>query len=208
MFSRSTARKYEIERKHEQRAEQNKEAHKPVRELEEARRNEALSTSTLTETNRGFNLMLKMGFEKGKGLGRPANDADSVEPTAKKAHLEPIPIVLKSDRVGLGHSSEQQQRLDEARRLRQQTEQNAQTSYVDKKRSNFLFRKLLHSLHKCQRVCFQLDSSTHVICISVYILIFRIVYSLKFTFITTKRNFLFKLSHILLNFLFIFCLFV
>lgn len=127
--------------------------------------------------------MLKMGYKMGKGLGKTDTEGDTDEPCLKKPHLEPISVVLKSDRVGLGVATENRQKLEEIKRIREQTEQTVKVSYLDKKRSNFLFRKLLHSLHKCQRVCFQLDSTRHVI-----ISIFKCRLE-KFSRLYSKRNY-------------------
>lgn len=51
-------------------------------------------TSMLPETSMGFRAMEKLGFEKGKGLGR---NSDGI--------AEPIPITIKVGRGGLGYSS-------------------------------------------------------------------------------------------------------
>jgi hypothetical protein len=166
VFKRSTARKYEIEKKHIENCEKSNQI--PVKQLEEIKRNEALSTSSLSSSNKGFNLMLKMGYKTGEGLGKV--DQESLEePKPKKVHLEPIPIVLKSDRGGLGQLTEQKRKLEEIESLRKILQQkrldnelNTEKSYLDKKRSSFQIRKMLHSLHKCQRICFQLDSSKEV----------------------------------------------
>jgi len=51
-------------------------------------------TSMLSETSMGFRAMERLGFEKGKGLGR---NSDGI--------AEPIPITIKVGRGGLGYSS-------------------------------------------------------------------------------------------------------
>lgn len=154
VFNRATARKYELEKRHVE------SSHKPsARELEAKKRDESLKTSSLREDNKGFSLMLKMGYKKGEALGKTTSEeTGGGEPEVKKRLVEPIPIVLKSDRVGLGRASESRERADLVRRAREQTEQ----SYLDKKRSNFHLRQAVHSLHKCQRVCFHLDTSRNV----------------------------------------------
>lgn len=157
VFNRATARKYELEKRHEQ-------SSKPCskHELETKRRDESLKTSALREDNKGFSLMLKMGYKKGEALGKTTSEEGGDEPEVKKRLIEPIPIVLKSDRVGLGRASESRQRVDEIRRAREHFEQQTRASYLDKKRSNFHLRHAVHSLHKCQRVCFHLDTSRNV----------------------------------------------
>lgn len=176
VFSRTQARKYELEKKHEEKRQKNRESQVSVRELEEKRRNDALHTSSLTADNKGFSLMLKMGYRKGEALGKETSTIAAVAATVgtsknsdddetsimeprvkvKRGLIEPIPIVVKSDRVGLGRESANAAKLAEMR----QTQQRVQTTYLDKKRSSFQLRKLLHSFHKCQRVCFHLDTTT------------------------------------------------
>ncbi|XP_062503644.1 G patch domain-containing protein 11-like [Corticium candelabrum] len=68
VFSRITARKYDMQRK---KIESDTETRKSpsLRAKEEERRNEGLSTE-IGEGNKGFALLKKMGYLEGCGLGR------------------------------------------------------------------------------------------------------------------------------------------
>jgi len=105
--------------------------------------------------------MLKMGYKAGQALGKQSSNERE-----EKKLLEPIGIKLKTDREGLGKQHEKQQQMLEAERvrsdslkLRAESEESRAKMYLNKKKSEFTLRKSRHNLHKCQRVCFQLDST-------------------------------------------------
>lgn len=147
-----------MDKRHKEKCEQNRQL--PVRMLEQKQRDEALGKSTLSEQNKGFNLMLKMGYKAGEALGKQSSNEK------EKKLLEPIGIKLKTDREGLGKEHEKQQQMLEAERvrnellkLRAESEESRAKMYLNKKKSEFTLRKSRHNLHKSQRVCFQLDST-------------------------------------------------
>jgi hypothetical protein len=148
--------------------------------LEILNREEALNKSSLVPSNKGFNLMLKMGYQVGNTLGKPTtskalNDLDEIETPnnikdKRTKHLmEPIKVTLKSDRAGLGQQEERKQRIDEINEyIKRMNESRSQfvkcttDQYLVNKKSQFQLRKLRHNLHKAQRICFQLDSTVKV----------------------------------------------
>lgn len=165
VYSKSLARKYEIEKKSKVKIEEHKKEHISVKKLEEINREKALAQSTLVSGNKGYDLMLKMGYKDKEGLGIRKN-AD--KPT------EPIMVVIKTGREGLGIGIERKKKLEEIENLRKKfgdkRKQNEEVSakiYIDTKRSQFKLRKIRHSFHKTQRVCFQLDSTVGV-CVLIY----------------------------------------
>jgi len=153
VFNRTLARKYEVEKKSKQKIEQNNLKTVSIKKLEEINREETLKKSLLNESNKGFNLMLKMGYEKGKALGSQASTSAKL--------IEPISVEIKTDRGGLGQNEEKKRKLKEYSRLKQdqnQTEKQLADAYLDNKRNRFLIRRLHSDLFKCQKVCYQLDS--------------------------------------------------
>jgi hypothetical protein len=170
VFDRPTARRYDRERRH---AEHNAAARQlPAHELETQRREEALSTSTLTAENKGFGLMLKMGYKTGETLGKATTTLTTGSRVAA-ASIEPIRVVLKSDRLGLGQAEERKRKVEEIEQLRKRFKSKSngederralESDYLKRKKLSFQLRKLRHNLHKCQRVCFQLDSERKVFC--------------------------------------------
>lgn len=127
-------------------------------------REEALKKSTLTEENKGFSLMKKMGYKSGEALGRSKPSSNETKP-----NIEPISVEIKLDRGGLGQVEERKRKLKEIECIKKRicesrihTEKHTAHAYLENKRAKFNLRKLIHSLHKCQKVCYQLDSSIRV----------------------------------------------
>ncbi len=176
------SKKIETEKKHQVKSEENSIKMKQTssKNLEILNREEALNKSSLVPTNKGFNLMLKMGYQVGNTLGKSSkndaqedldeNDASKREVDSKKRHLlEPIRVTLKSDRTGLGQQEERKQKIDEINEYIKRMNENRSKfvkcttdQYLENKKSQFQLRKLRHNLHKTQRVCFQLDSTVKV----------------------------------------------
>ncbi len=163
VFNRSLARKYDKEKKKEEIDSKNKQL--PVKLLEKKHLEEGLKKSTLNSENKGFNLMLKMGYKAGQSLGK---ESESGGTTSNKL-IEPIPIQIKTDREGLGVAEERKRKLIEIEEMRkklnekkQESEKDNQKNYLDSKRFKFQLRKTYYNLNKCQRICFQLDSTERV----------------------------------------------
>ena len=161
VWSKSTQRKYECEERMKKKNEENrvKSLGSSSKALEKVNREEALKKSSLDPSNVGFKLMQKMGFKAGEALG------STCKPQATRL-LEPISVELKSDREGLGKTEERKKKLAEIQELtkryhelRRLNEAQATRSYLEHKRIRFQIRKLVHNLHKCQRICHQLDST-------------------------------------------------
>lgn len=164
VFSHTQARKNELEKKHHATCRESKARNLQMssKHLEKVNREEALKTSVLTENSKGLNLMKKMGYKTGETLGRQGKS----EETISKASIEPISVEIKLDRGGLGQAEEKKRKHEDIVRMREdllekRVESVKQTaeSYLESKRSRFLIRKLIHNLHKCQKVCYQLDST-------------------------------------------------
>ncbi|KAF2435656.1 G-patch-domain-containing protein [Tothia fuscella] len=64
-----------------------------------AARDAALSTS-LNTSNKGFKMMAKLGYKPGTTLGK-----------AEHARIEPIGVVIKENRGGIGHDSEKKRKI-------------------------------------------------------------------------------------------------
>ena len=134
--------------------------HNSTKNLEITNREEALSKSSLVPTNKGYNLMLKMGYQVGHSLGKSSSTQAEVDESPSQKHLlEPIKVTLKSDRAGLGQEEERKQRNNEIeqyiKRLnenRSKFVKNTTEMFIENKKIQFQLRKLRHSLHKAQRI--------------------------------------------------------
>ena len=165
IHNRATAKKYETQKRAEELNSKNRQV--SLKDLERKNREEALTKSTLVPSNKGFNLMLKMGYKSGEALGKSSSSSESQTATKQQHRIvEPIQVQIKSDRVGFGQAEERKRKLEEIEHFqrnraerRVQVEKRSVESYLDTKRYKFQMRKMLHNLHKCQRICFQLDSN-------------------------------------------------
>ena len=98
-----------------------------------ARRDAALASSTLDPSNRGFKMMTKLGFKPGSALGKnptpqapdglSANDAGNGD--AKGPRTEPLNVIIKEGRGGIGLDSEKK------RKFREETEQESKRVKAD-----------------------------------------------------------------------------
>lgn len=91
---------------------------KPIAVQEKEQRDKGLQTSIAEESNKGFQLLKKMGYIEGTALGKqqqqskPTNDNSNEhsdvddESVTRKALLEPLPIVMKLERTGIGAKAE------------------------------------------------------------------------------------------------------
>ncbi|KAI9364392.1 hypothetical protein DFJ73DRAFT_809103 [Zopfochytrium polystomum] len=91
-------------------------------ERERQARESGLQNHIMTEENKGFAMLAKLGFKKGMALGRPIAENAKEEPPilpsgparkplsqkpslSRDRLLEPIPIIIRAGQAGLGHPS-------------------------------------------------------------------------------------------------------
>lgn len=116
--SHKIARRMKMEEKKEQMEAEERHKQKPVRQLEEERREEGLK-SAIPSDNKGFSMLAKMGYKQGDSIGR----------SSSSGIVEPISIQIKSDRGGLGREEAIKQLQEYRTRLRQaKAEQKNETN--------------------------------------------------------------------------------
>ncbi|KGO72280.1 protein of unknown function DUF4187 [Penicillium italicum] len=128
---------------------------------EAVRREEALATSTLNPTNKGFQMMAKLGFKPGGVLGKPvtASDSDTTD-TFPKARAEPLNLTLKENRGGIGLDTEKK------RKLREEAEEAAKRikleegSYRDRVREERELKRIEAQVVAAQKVAERLDAES------------------------------------------------
>ncbi|KAJ3290644.1 G patch domain-containing protein 11 [Borealophlyctis nickersoniae] len=127
---------------------------KPLKVREREARETGLATE-LPEDNKGFKMLAKLGFKKGMSLGAS---------TASDARVEPLPIIMKSDRLGLGLSDPPD---PVAKRHRSQKEEEDLEAAEAAKREEyrllmnqrFTERQILSDLTKARKACEQMDEA-------------------------------------------------
>ncbi|KAF0552001.1 G patch domain-containing protein 11 [Gigaspora margarita] len=123
---------------------------KPLREREKESREQGLSKRIDEEDNAespGLRLLKKMGYEKGKPLGK---DSSGI--------TEPINIEMKSDKSGLGLSSELKQKAEKELTRKVKRAKINEDSFIERVRQGQVEKKVNAQLSKAQRVCETLDT--------------------------------------------------
>ncbi|KAL4084917.1 hypothetical protein QTP88_027784 [Uroleucon formosanum] len=118
-----------------------------VKALEEQQRQEGLEKA-IDSTNKGFSLLQKMGYKPGSGIGKN-----------NSGRVEPIGIVLKTDRKGLGREAALRE-IREMKKSMIHSRRSAGPSVCEyrERRAQEVAEKLDRlDLFRCQRVCRQMD---------------------------------------------------
>jgi len=124
---------------------------KPIKELQK----ESLETGLLTplsETNKGFQMLLKMGYKKGTGLGKQSSGPQ-----------DPLPIHVKEDRSGIGNKKDQlvAERLDPKKRKFEEAKQVEQFKNTSKEKEDT--KKSIKTIIKIiTQICPQLDEQKKI----------------------------------------------
>ncbi|KAL1132043.1 hypothetical protein AAG570_011651 [Ranatra chinensis] len=122
-----------------------------VKSLAEAKLKDGLEKPICSD-NKGFNLLRKMGFSPGKGLGKSG-----------EGRLEPVPIKLKNDRVGLGRETVIREISQMMASMKEKRMESCSTeNYRAWRREQFTEKQNFKDLSKSQRICFELD--TKLVC--------------------------------------------
>ncbi|XP_062375441.1 G patch domain-containing protein 11 [Sardina pilchardus] len=126
---------------------------KTYKEQERESRDTVLQTSISNE-NKGFAMLQKMGYKAGQGLGKKG-----------AGRVEPIPMNIKTDRGGVGmeevkkrKAEEELQHYRQKVRVKQQVEKQSLEDFRVRKRTEREERQTEGDLRRSQRACEQLDS--------------------------------------------------
>ncbi|XP_067092798.1 G patch domain-containing protein 11 [Osmerus mordax] len=130
---------------------------KTIKQLEQESR-ESVLQNTLSNENKGFALLQKMGYKAGQGLGKQG-----------AGRVEPIPLNIKMGREGIGmeevkkrKAEEELQHYHQKVRAKQQNEKQSMEDYRVRVRSEREERKIEADLRRSQRACEQLDNQKSV----------------------------------------------
>ncbi|GAX81995.1 hypothetical protein CEUSTIGMA_g9423.t1 [Chlamydomonas eustigma] len=108
----------------------------------------------LSSKNKGFELLKKMGYQEGQGLGKSSS-----------GRVEPLRPEVRGTRTGLGvheqkkqRMEQQQQQRDKERRYHEAKTLAATKQYVNSSRETYQVRRAAQQLLSAWRVCEQLES--------------------------------------------------
>ncbi|CAL8094792.1 unnamed protein product [Calicophoron daubneyi] len=115
-------------------------------EEEAKRRAEGLSKQ-VGPSNKGFSMLLKMGYAPGKGLGKNA-----------EGRAEPIPIEVPTERAGLGLSTARKERMAAAQEFKRRYTAIVQDQFRISMAAKFKESRLHRQLEAARNICFKLDT--------------------------------------------------
>lgn len=131
---------------------------------EAASRENALSSSVLDPSNKGYKMMAKLGFKPGDRLGKQGSDDSASQADTSliasnwaQSRAEPLRLVVKEDRAGIGLDSERK------RKFREEAEEVAKKAkaevgeYRDRIRLEREERRTEAQVHAAQKVAEKLD---------------------------------------------------
>ncbi|KAK0175993.1 hypothetical protein PV328_000174 [Microctonus aethiopoides] len=148
ILKHSDKRAIEIKKRKAAVDEQIMEKKKLSKTMEQDKRNEGLS-SAISANNKGFEMIMKMGYKPGRGIGKNESGLS-----------EPIPMNLKTNRTGLGTISKKQstKKINPIEKLL-----NIRTDeFRDRIASKKLAQLTEIDLIKSQKVCEELDIKSNV----------------------------------------------
>ncbi|XP_061545224.1 G patch domain-containing protein 11 isoform X1 [Phycodurus eques] len=126
---------------------------KTFKEQEKESRETALQSS-ISNNNKGFALLQKMGYKAGQGLGKEG-----------AGRVDPIPLNIKTDRGGIGMEEakkrKSEEELEQYRKkihAKQHNETKSLADFRSRVRTEREERKIEGDLRRSQRACEQLDS--------------------------------------------------
>ncbi|XP_015592305.1 G patch domain-containing protein 11 [Cephus cinctus] len=126
-----------------------KEKNKSVRAIEEEKREEGLS-SAISSNNKGFEMLMKMGYKPGQGIGKRETGIS-----------EPISVDVKANRFGLGKNPKKK-----LTSKNKKPESKLEDLNTDDFRGRIAQKKSEHlteaDLYKSQKVCEQLDTQNQI----------------------------------------------
>lgn len=134
---------------------------KAERAAEEARRrDEALAKSTLDPSNKGFKMMAKLGFKPGESLGKrdtSSGDSDGAQ-GSKQARSEPLNLIFKEDRGGIGLDSEKKRKIREEAEEATKKIKREEGDYRDRVREERELKRTEAQVRAAQKVAERLDT--------------------------------------------------
>ncbi|CAI4231579.1 unnamed protein product [Auanema sp. JU1783] len=154
----SSSRNYRREIINNQKREKNESEHvkqMPKHEREKVKLEEGLQ-KPLDPSSKGFSLMARMGYKPGMSLGKKKDENDM-----GSGIKEPVPLLLKQNREGLGIMAERKARFQkEIEKMRSASKNIGESieDYRKRKHEGYLSRNWIKDLKKFQTVCQNLDA--------------------------------------------------
>ncbi|KAJ5641079.1 hypothetical protein N7528_000704 [Penicillium herquei] len=155
-----TQKKKRQQREAEARARVPSKAERAAKEA--AQRDEALATSTLDPSNKGFKMMAKLGFKAGDTLGKrestaPTDDLSESAQRIARARAEPLNLIFKENRGGIGLDTEKKRKIREEAEEATKKIKREEGDYRDRVREERELRKTEAQVRGAQKVAERMD---------------------------------------------------
>ncbi|KAL4951300.1 hypothetical protein BDW69DRAFT_40888 [Aspergillus filifer] len=152
-----TQKKRRLQREAEARARVPSKTERAAQEA--AKRDAALATSTLNPSNKGFQMMAKLGFKPGQSLGKPVSAPSTGNGDDKsRSRAEPLNLVMKEDRGGIGLDSERKRKIREEAEEAAKKVKVEEGDYRDRVRLERETKRTEAQIHAAQKVAERLDA--------------------------------------------------
>ncbi|KAK2784719.1 hypothetical protein FQN53_008275 [Emmonsiellopsis sp. PD_33] len=126
---------------------------------EAARRDEALATSALDPSSKGFQMMAKLGFKPGSALGKQDSlDRGSSVDEWNRRLTEPLKVVVKDDRGGIGMDTEKKRKFREEAELEAKRVKIEEVDFRERVRLEREEKRAEGMFHAAQKVAERLDA--------------------------------------------------
>ncbi|KAK2822983.1 hypothetical protein FQN49_007586 [Arthroderma sp. PD_2] len=124
---------------------------------EAARRDAALSTSTIDTSSKGFQMMAKLGYKPGSALGKKSpSESAGTEPDQRLT--EPLGISVKENRGGIGLDTEKKRKFREELEGEVKRVKAVESDYLERVRKEREEKRQEGQFHAAQKVIERLDT--------------------------------------------------
>ncbi|CAG7717368.1 unnamed protein product [Allacma fusca] len=159
LYHAGQKRKHELLKQQEKDNVENRKKNKSQKQIEEERREQGLNTA-IGADNKGFQMLQRMGFKPGTSIGLRSRESTSTSSSIK----EPVPIVIKSDRKGLGEKTKKEETRAKIEEWKQRREQLADPNqYRNRIREDVIIKEINIDLKRAQSACKTLNAQNNVV---------------------------------------------
>ncbi|XP_076231726.1 G patch domain-containing protein 11 [Calliopsis andreniformis] len=121
-----------------------------IKNIEHEKREAGLS-SAITSANKGFEMLMKMGYKPGQGIGK-----------TESGITEPLGLEVKLNRHGLGKNTNKKETKAKASSVNDKLDNRSMTDYRGRMAQKKAEQLLKADLHKSQKICEQLDKQQNI----------------------------------------------
>lgn len=151
LHNRTKQREHTLMKKKQKVDQEAKQRYLSKKELESRKLTEGLE-KPIGEENKGFSMLLKMGFKPGSSLG-----------ASQSGIVEPIGINVKTDRKGFGREEALKNVRQLKKQYREQRKEESVSDFRAKMSRKQRERDCMSDLFKSAKACFRLDSEAGIV---------------------------------------------